>query len=154
MTSLMLATVLQASLFSAGSEPAETYAEAHKTMSETGKPMVVMVGTDWCGPCRKMKQVVLPQVRQDGLLRRVAFALVNADREQKLAGKLIGGGPVPQLIMFRKTKEGWKKEKLIGSQDVETVESFIRTAVIEKEVTDSDEAATDKVEAATVSQSK
>jgi thioredoxin-like negative regulator of GroEL len=139
---------MQASLLSADAEPAETYAEAHKAMIETGKPMVVMVGTDWCGPCQKMKKTVLPEVRRHGLLRRVAFALVNADREQSLAGKLIGKGPVPQLIMFHKTDKGWQKKKLVGGQSVETVESFIRTAGISEEAGD---AATDAVEAATVS---
>ena len=103
MTGLTLAAVVQVSLLSTGSE---TYAEAHKAMTQSGKPMVVMVGTDWCGPCRKMKQVVLPEVRRRGLLRNVAFALVNADREKTLAGRLIGHGPVPQLIMFRKTTAG------------------------------------------------
>ncbi len=131
MTGITLAAIVQLSLLAGGSD---TYAEAHKTMTETGKPMVVMVGTDWCGPCRKMKQAILPEIRKHGLLRNVAFALVNADREKKLADKLIGHGPVPQLILFHKTKEGWRKKKLIGSQNVETVENFIRQASTPKKV--------------------
>jgi len=112
---------------------AESYARAHKEMIETGKPMVVMVGTDWCGPCRKMKQVVLPEVRKRGLLQQVAFALVNADRERKLAAKLIGKGPIPQLIMFRKTPDGWRRRKLVGGQKVEKVEQFLREGIAQDE---------------------
>jgi len=148
---LFLATVMQASLLSAGTESVETYAEAHKVMSETGRPMVVMVGTDWCGPCQKMEKTVLPEVRRRGLLGRVAFALVNADREQKLAGKLIGRGPVPQLIMFHRTDKGWRKKKLVGGQSVETVESFIRTAGLSEEAAEGE---SDAVEATAVSKGK
>jgi thiol-disulfide isomerase/thioredoxin len=79
----------------------ETYAEAHRTTVKTGKPMVVMVSTDWCPPCQVMKKKILPRVRQRGLLRKVAFAMVNPDRDGELAEKITGGGPIPQLVMFR-----------------------------------------------------
>jgi len=125
-TGLTLAACLQLSLLGA---EAETYAQAHKEMNETGKPMVVLVGTDWCGPCRKMKQVVLPEVRKRGLLQRVAFALVNADHDRKLAASLIGRGPIPQLIMFRKTRDGWLRRKLVGGQEVEKVEQFLQEGI-------------------------
>jgi len=125
-TGLTLAALVQLSLLSTD---AETYAQAHQEMTETGKPMLVMVGTDWCGPCRKMKQKVLPEVRKKGLLRRVAFALVNADRERKLAAKLIGRGPIPQLIMFRETTDGWRRRKLVGGHATEKVEKFLRDGI-------------------------
>ena len=43
--------------------------------------------------------------------------------------KLTGGGPVPQLVMYRKTPNGWLRRKLIGGQSVEAVEEFINEAV-------------------------
>ncbi len=104
---------------------AETYAEAHRTTTQTGKPMVVMVSTDWCPPCQMMKKTIMPRVRERGLLRKVAFAIVNPDRDQELAEQLTGGGPIPQLVMFRRTANGWIRKKLIGGQSVETVEEFI-----------------------------
>ena len=67
----------------------------------------------------------MPRVRAGGLLRKVAFAMVNADRERELAEKLTDGGPVPQLVMFRKTSHGWLRRRLVGAQSVETVEQFI-----------------------------
>jgi thioredoxin-like negative regulator of GroEL len=103
----------------------ETYTEAHRATVASGKPMVVMVGADWCPPCQTMKRTILPKVRERGLLRKVAFAIVNFDRERELARKITGGGPIPQLIMFRRTANGWASKKLIGSQSVETVEQFI-----------------------------
>lgn len=130
MTFLFCAAVVQSALLLTGADApsadaSETYEAAHQTTVETGKPMVVMVGTDWCGPCQAMKKTILPRVREHGLLRKVAFAMVNADRDHDLAEKLTGGGPVPQLVMFRKTADGWMRKKLVGSQSVETVEEFI-----------------------------
>jgi thioredoxin-like negative regulator of GroEL len=125
---------MQAALMLTGAEakPAEakpleaaTYAEAHRVTEKTGKPMVVMVGTDWCSPCQTMKKTILPRVREHGLLRRVAFAVVNPDRDGDLANQITGGGPIPQLVMFRKTPKGWVRKKLVGGQSVETVEQFI-----------------------------
>lgn len=129
MTSMLLATVVQAAILATGAEETpitgKTYAEAREAVSETGEPMVVMVSTDWCPPCQTMKKTILPRVRERGLLKKVVFAIVNPDRDKELAQQLTGGGPIPQLVMFRKTTDGWVRKKLIGGQSVETVEEFI-----------------------------
>jgi thioredoxin-like negative regulator of GroEL len=108
----------------------DSYDVARKETLETGKPIVVMVGTDWCGPCQMMKKKILPQVRDRGLLKKVAFAIVNADHERELAHSLTGGGPIPQLVMFRKTSDGWMRRKLIGGQSVEEVQDFIKEGLV------------------------
>jgi thioredoxin-like negative regulator of GroEL len=151
-TTLLCATVLQTALLLSGVEttpaaakaaPAakataaaktkeeakptpETYSAARQDTAKTGKPMVIMVSTDWCPPCQVMKKTILPRVRAHGLLRRVAFAQVNPDKDAELANQITGGGPIPQLIMFRKTPKGWVRKSLIGGQSVETVEEFIK----------------------------
>ena len=121
MTYLTLATILQLPLL----VPTESYAEAHRQTLQTGRPMVVMVGAEWCPACKAMEANVIPQIRKGGLLRRVAFALVDLDRDGEIGRKLTAGGPIPQLIVFRKTTDGWKNRRLIGNQSVETVEEFI-----------------------------
>ncbi|MCE5302077.1 MAG: thioredoxin family protein [Planctomycetaceae bacterium] len=122
MTPMLLATVVHMALLA---NDADSYTEAHRVTVETGKPMVVMVSTDWCAPCQTMKKAIIPKVREHGLLRKVAFAIVNPDRDGELANQLTGGGPIPQLVMFRKTATGWLREKLVGGQSVEQVEEFI-----------------------------
>jgi thiol-disulfide isomerase/thioredoxin len=117
-----LAAVLQLSILATG---AETYAEAHQATSETGKPMVVMVGADWCAACKSMERDVLPEVRRRGLFRRVSFAKVDLDKQQRLGQKLTQGGPIPQLIMYRKTRRGWFRRRLIGRQSYTTVKAFV-----------------------------
>ncbi len=125
MSAAFCAAMMQAVLLSAPSAPDDSYASAQRQTEQTGRPLVVMVGADWCAPCQNMKRSILPKVRAHGLLRRVAFAQVNVDRDQKLAQELTGGGPVPQLVMYRKTRTGWVRRKLVGGQSVATVEKFI-----------------------------
>jgi thioredoxin-like negative regulator of GroEL len=72
-----------------------------------------------------MKRHILPELRKRRCFGKIVFARVNADDEAGLAKRLTGGGPVPQLIMFRKTKNGWARRKLIGKQSAETVERFV-----------------------------
>jgi thioredoxin-like negative regulator of GroEL len=123
MNALSVAALLQVSLLSFGAE--STYEEARRLAEETGQPMVVLVGADWCGACQAMERTVLPQLRERGLLGKVAFALVNLDRQREVGAQLTGNGPIPQLIMYRKAEDGWRRRRLIGSQTVETVEGFI-----------------------------
>ncbi|MGA2063441.1 MAG: thioredoxin family protein [Thermoguttaceae bacterium] len=113
-----------------GATESDNYTEAHQQMEKTGRPMLVMVSTDWCAPCQVMKKTVIPQVRQRGLLGRVAFAVVNPDRDRDLANRLTGGGPVPQLVLFRKTPRGWTRRQLVGRQSVEEVENFINQGLV------------------------
>lgn len=145
MTAMLCAAMAQTVLLLAGTDvkTAETYAEAREVAIETGKPMVVMVSTDWCSPCQVMKKSILPRVREHGLFRKVAFAVVNPDRDGKLAEEITGGGPVPQLVMFRKTPRGWIRKKLVGGQSVEAVEEFINDGLASKE---SDRDSSDKTE--------
>ncbi len=128
MTHLGFAVLVQASVLCQAStslQASESYAEAHRVTAETGRPMLVFVTAQWCPACQSMKREVLPQIRRRGLLRRVAFAVVNLDRERKLGQKLIRGGPVPQLLMYRKTPDGWRCSRLVGGQDAGKVERFI-----------------------------
>lgn len=125
MTALTLAAAVQISLLSTTAG----YADAHTAMLETGKPLVVLVGADWCPGCRTMKTSVLPELRRRGRLDGVAFATVNTDEENGLARKLMRGGSIPQLVMYRKTAAGWRRSQLTGAQSVENVEAFIAEGV-------------------------
>jgi thiol-disulfide isomerase/thioredoxin len=126
MTLTLCAALMQTVMLAAPADNNETYADARRQTTETGKPMVVMVSTDWCGPCQVMKRNVLPKLRERGLFKKVTFAQVNADKDSELAKELTGGGPVPQLVMYRRTERGWLRRRLVGGQSVEAVEKFIK----------------------------
>jgi len=101
------------------------YSEAHRMTVETKKPLLVLVGAQWCGPCKQLKTEVLPQLRQRAVFRKVVFTQVDVDRESELARQITGGGPVPQIVLYRNTGEGWVRRKLVGVQSVERLEQFI-----------------------------
>lgn len=126
MTSLTLAAALQLSVITAG---AHTYAEARATNLESGRPLVVLIGADWCPACKTMKDRALPQVEKGGLLDKVAFAYVDADEDSQLARKMMQGGSIPQLIMYRQTADGWKKESLVGAQSPGKIEAFLKKGI-------------------------
>ena len=122
---VMYAMVLQATLMSATDE---TYARAYKE-AESGKPLVVLIGADWCPGCRTMKNSVMPQVRQSGALQKVAFVSVNTDYDRELANKMMNAGSIPQLIIYHKTGESWNREVVVGARSAADVERMIDRAV-------------------------
>lgn len=126
MTTFSLAAALQLSILAPA---ADTYAEAYRLTAKTGRPMVVMVGAEWCPACKTMEKSVIPQVRRRGRLGRVAFAVVDLDRQGKLGKTLTRGGPIPQLLMFRRAPDGWRLSRLVGGQSVPNVEAFIDAGI-------------------------
>ena len=129
MTTLALSVMLQVSAISLG---AQDYQQAYQATTETGRPLVVMVGADWCGPCQKMKHVVLPEVKRAGVLDKVEFTFVDAD--SKLAKKLMRGGSIPQLIVFRRGQEGWARQQINGVRSADEVGSFLNAQAAASEV--------------------
>ena len=131
---LTMAAFLQVSLALTGAEakdaPKEgTYDYAHKQVVKTGEPMFILVGAKWCPACVKMKRDVVPVIKRRGLLRKVAYAYVDLDQEKQLGRELTGRGPIPQMIMYRRTRKGWVQRKVIGGRSPEAVESFINETV-------------------------
>ena len=128
MTSLAAAIILQAAMLSTG----QTYAQAHKTTQETGRPLLVLVGATWCPACQEMKSSLIPQLRRRGILKKVSFTVIDTDLQSKLADQIMSGGTIPQLIIYCKTDKGWVRRQLTGGQSVGGVEQFIDQAVNEK----------------------
>ena len=126
MTGLALSIVLQAALLSNGAQP---YNRAFYEAEASGRPLLVLVGADWCPGCRTMKQSVLPQMAQSGRLNNVSLSIVNTDAESALASRLMRGSSIPQLIVFSKTNKGWHREQIDGAASSVAVEAMIRRAV-------------------------
>ncbi|MGD9723418.1 MAG: thioredoxin family protein [Pirellulales bacterium] len=122
MIHLTLNILLQAAAVTAGGED---YTVAYKQMTETGKPLVVLIGADWCPGCRQMKQSTMPEVEKRGGLNNVSFAYVNTDEQSALAGKLMQGSSIPQLVLFYKTDSGWKRQQLTGAHGAGEIQRFI-----------------------------
>jgi thiol-disulfide isomerase/thioredoxin len=126
MIQVTLNILLQAAAITAGGHD---YATAYREANETGKPLVVLVGADWCPGCRQMKYSAIPELEKKGGLNNVNYVYLNSDEDSTLAGKLMKGGSIPQLIMYHKTDEGWKRQQLTGAQAVSEIERFIERGV-------------------------
>lgn len=126
MSSLTLVVALQVTIMAS---PSESYKDARAEAEKSGRPLVVMVGAEWCPACMKMEQDVLPDVKERGILSEVEFATVNYDQQRSLARELTGGGSIPQLVMFRRTSDGWMRSRLVGSQSLDGVKKFIDEGV-------------------------
>ena len=122
MTSLTFAAVLHLSLISAGGQ---TYAAAHRLHVETGRPLVVLVGADWCPACQTMKNSIIPQAQRQGVLDKVEFVQINSDEQPELSRKLMSGGAIPQLIVYHKTAEGWQRRELVGAQSISAIQQAV-----------------------------
>jgi thioredoxin-like negative regulator of GroEL len=110
-----------------GTQDTEQYNLAYAQAQENGKPLVVLVGAEWCPGCIKMKNQVIPVMKSNGSLEKVQFAQVNTDNDPELAEQLMRGQSIPQLIMYTKTDAGWKRSQLTGPKTVSEVEGFIQT---------------------------
>ncbi len=119
---LTLSLLMHATLLVAADD---SYATAYHKTEETGRPLVVLVGADWCPGCRSMKEAVIPELRKQGELDKVNFAMVNTDRDHELASKLMQGGSIPQLVIYRKTDSGWTRQQLTGAHSTGEVQSFL-----------------------------
>lgn len=133
MIHIALAALMQVGVVSAeaATSPAQplSYNEAYAEAERHDKPLVVMIGADWCPACVQMKKSTLPQAAKDDVFQQVAFTVLDADRNADLARQMMEGGSIPQLLMFRKTADGWQREKLTGGNSASAIVSFLRRGV-------------------------
>lgn len=128
-----LAALLQVGAVTAeaATTPAQplSYNEAYAEAERGEKPLVVMIGADWCPACVQMKKNAIPQAAKDDVFKEVAFTVIDTDRHADLARQMMEGGSIPQLLLFRKTADGWQREKLTGGNSASAIVSFLRRGV-------------------------
>ncbi|MDX1947152.1 MAG: thioredoxin family protein [Pirellulaceae bacterium] len=123
----MTALTLCALALTLGVQP---YDKAFDDAQAKGQPLLVLVGAEWCPGCVTMKERVLPKLEQAGKLGRVSLTVVDADADADLAGRLMRGNAIPQLIVFSKKADGgWHREQLTGAVAGEQVEALIDRAI-------------------------
>src|SRR3954467_6621613 len=101
-----------------------SYQAALREAQSLQRPLVVLVGADWCPGCRTMKQRVMPALARRGALRPVTFTHVDADADAATAKQLMRGSGIPQLIVLSRTNDGrWHREQITGAASESEVES-------------------------------
>jgi hypothetical protein len=126
MIGLAAGVVLQLAVVATGAQP---YGQAQKSATENGKPLLVLVGTEWCPGCRTMKNGVMARMESGGRLRKVNYAIVNPEDNLELGSRLMRGNSVPQLIVFSKRANGeWHREQITGAASEAQVAAMIARA--------------------------
>jgi len=67
-------------------------------------------------------------MQESGTLREVNLAVVDMDQQDELAGQLMRGGTIPQLIVYSRTASGWHREQITGATSEASVEALLRRA--------------------------
>ena len=124
-----LSAVIALPLALLAAEPSE-YERAFRDAEAKHRPLLVLVGATWCPSCQTMKRTVLPRLVTRGELATVSFATVDADAEADLAGQLLRGNSVPQLIAFSRKPGGkWQREQITGLASDAQVQGLIARAL-------------------------
>ena len=131
MAGVILAALIQVSVVP--SQPM-AFQQAYRQSVSTGRPLVVLLGADWCPGCRVMKTNILPTIAKAGGLANVEFVYINIDHQRRLVEKLTRSKAIPQLICFRKTPAGWERRCLTGAHSVKEVNRFINNGPIRNPV--------------------
>jgi thioredoxin-like negative regulator of GroEL len=126
MTGLLLVV---ATLATTNVKDLPSYAEAYRQHKEDGRPLVVMVGADWCPACRTMKNTQIPDALREGALKDVVFTIVDVDANHQLANRIMRGDSVPQLVMYYDTAAGPRRVQINGVQDVDSIGEFVAAGV-------------------------
>lgn len=117
---------------------ADDYQQAYEKATEQGKPLLVLVGADWCPGCRTMKLQHVPALQRDGGLKHVVYTSVNSDEKPTLSNRLLRGNAIPQLILFTRSDAGWRRTQLTGVHEPADIRRFIDRQLAERQARDQD----------------
>jgi thioredoxin-like negative regulator of GroEL len=107
-----------------------SYQEALKEAQAQQRPLVVLVGATWCPGCVTMKKSVIPTLEREGGMKTVSYVTVDTDSQPDVAGQLMRGSAIPQLIVFAKTPSGkWHREQIVGEANTTEVKALISRAL-------------------------
>ena len=113
MVHMALALLLTAT---GGVEKPLTYEAAVNKAQKENKPLLIVVGAKWCASCQIMKRETMDPMKESGALKKVIVTYVDKDERPELAEKLMKGQTLPQVVVFRKDAESWKRFSLTGMQ--------------------------------------
>jgi len=114
-----------------GAQTDQDYTLAYKRSVEEDKPLMVVVGAEWCPACNVLKKTTIANMEMTGELDDVSLAVVDRDAEPELAKRLMADEKmIPQIIVFSKTDDGrWSRERLTGYQPAQPIRSLLRRVI-------------------------
>ena len=104
------------------------YEAAYRKAQEEKKPLVVLVGAEWCPACKTMKAETIETMKKAGELKEVVYTQLDKDAHPELAEQVMQGKTLPQIVVFSEGESGWKRFSLTGMQTPRRVKELIRKA--------------------------
>ncbi len=109
-------------------------AEGYEVVLVNSNPATIMTDPEladrtYIEPLTKEYLDEVLRIESEMLKQDARGAEVNSDHEGVLARQLMEGGPIPQLIMFRKTADGWQRSSLVGWRGLGEIESFLQQGI-------------------------
>lgn len=104
------------------------YDAAYRKAQEERKPLVVLVGADWCAACKTMKAETIKNMKSSGEFKEVVYTQVDKDEQPEIASQVMQGNTLPQIVVFCESEQGWKRFSLTGMQTDRRVKELIRKA--------------------------
>lgn len=112
-------------------EPSQSYETAYGQSQLDNKPLLVVVGAQWCEACHELESTTIREMSESGQLAAVNMATVDYDADPALTKRLVRDNRLPQLIIFSQSRSSgrWIRSQLIGMQEQEPIRKLIRNAV-------------------------
>lgn len=104
------------------------YDAAYRKAQEEKKPLVVLVGADWCAACKTMKADTIQNMKGAGEFKEVVFTQVDKDVQPEIAQQVMQGNTLPQIVVFCESEQGWKRFSLTGMQSARRVKELLHKA--------------------------
>jgi thioredoxin-like negative regulator of GroEL len=108
-----------------------TYEAAYRQAQQEHKPLLILVGAEWCAACKTLKAQTIEPMQSSGKLENVIVTVVDKDLRPDLAEKLMDGKMLPQLVVFSEGAEGWKKFSVTGIQTESRIKELLNKAAAE-----------------------
>ena len=104
-----------------------SFETAYQNAKATGRPMLVVLGAEWCPGCVVLKNQTIPEAQRRGGLRNVELTHIDIDVRKDIAAKLQRGPMIPQVVRMDWNGESWKVKRFNGVPNVESVQAFAKT---------------------------
>lgn len=104
------------------------YDVAYRKARDERKPLLILVGADWCPACKTLKSDTIVPMKESGALKEVIYTQLDKDAHPELANEVMQGKILPQLVVFCQSDTGWKRFSLTGMQTENRVKELIRKA--------------------------
>lgn len=106
-----------------------SYEVAYQQAQRERKPLVVLVGADWCQACKTMKTETITPMKNSGQLKEVVYTQIDKDKHPEIASQIMQGNTLPQIVVFCESDKGWKKFSLTGMQSERRVKELLSRAI-------------------------